>query len=200
MTQSRDAIRSKDDYRAFLAADLAAHGHATWRPWDGLRNPELAYQRLMRKVEWLGECRPGPLGRLRYIVARVRLKRRSTLTGLSVPPGVFGRGLSIAHVGSVVVNDRTVVGRYCRIHSATNIGIYDDLAPTIGDFVYIAPGAVLYGGITVGSGVVVGANSVVGDDVPNDVTVAGAPATVVSQRNSATVMPSSIQAIMAGSK
>ncbi|MGI3781037.1 MAG: hypothetical protein ACRYG2_09685, partial [Janthinobacterium lividum] len=55
---------------------------------------------------------------------------------------------------------------------------------------YIAPGAVLYGGITVGDRVVIGANAVVGRDVPDGVTVAGAPARVVSQKDSAAMMPS----------
>lgn len=65
------------------------------------------------------------------------------VTGISIPPNVFGRGLSIAHFGSIVVSDKAKVGRYCRIHSATNIGIYKEAAPKLGDFVYIGPGAVI---------------------------------------------------------
>ncbi|NKS98697.1 hypothetical protein GS498_19680 [Rhodococcus hoagii] len=38
-------------------------------------------------------------------------------------------------------------------------------APQLGDGVYVGPGAVLYGGIKLGSGAVVGANSVVHKDV-----------------------------------
>lgn len=195
VTGGRDIIRSRSDYRDFLAADLAAHGVARWSWWEGLRNPELAFQRLLRRVEYLDTVR-GPLGRALYLVYRVKLKRRSVVTGLSIPPGVFGRGLSIAHVGSVVVNDGAVVGRYCRLHSATNIGVYRGQAPTLGDFVYVAPGAVIYGGVSVGSRSVVGANSVVNKDVPAGVTAAGSPASVVAQNDSLEVMPSTIAGLM----
>jgi len=108
---------------------------------------------------------------------------------LSIPPGVFDRGLSIAHYGSIVVNSRARVGKYCRIHSATNIGIANGECPQIGDYVYIGPGAVIYGGVKVGNNVVIGANSVVSKDVPDNVTVAGAPARVVSERSSREIMP-----------
>lgn len=117
----------------------------------------------------------------------------SVRTGLSIPPGVFGRGLSIAHYGSIVVNNEASVGRFCRIHSATNIGTYKGGAPTVGNFVYIGPGAVLYGDITIGDEVAVGANAVVGNDFDGPATIAGAPARVVSTEGSGAVMPTWMQ-------
>ena len=109
--------------------------------------------------------------------------------GLSIPPNVFGPGLGIAHDGSIVVNSRARVGAWCRINSATNIGMTRSGVPTLGDFVYIAPGAVVYGGITVGDRVVIGANAVVGRDVEAGVTVAGSPARVINRQDSSSVMP-----------
>ena len=110
-------------------------------------------------------------------------------TGISIPPGTFGRGLSIAHVGSIVVNDRARVGRWCRIHSGTNLGVHAGGVPRLGDRVYIAPGAVVFGGIEVGDDVVIGANCVLSSDVPSGVTVAGAPARVIAERGSAASLP-----------
>ena len=110
--------------------------------------------------------------------------------GISIPPGVFGRGLSIAHYGSIVVNDTARVGKYCRIHSGTNIGVLGDRAPVIGDFVYIGPGAVIYGGAIVGDEVIVGANAVVGKSFVGPATLGGAPAQVISNAGSRNVMPS----------
>lgn len=191
----QDVIRTRRDLVEFLAADLAAHGFTRWNLETRLRSPELGYQRLMRRTEYYASRRD-PLGRLLFIVARVRLARRSVITGISVPPGVFGRGLSIAHVGSVVVNDQVHAGRYCRIHSATNLGVHEGHAPTLGDFVYIGPGAVIYGGVTLGDRCTVGANSVVGESVPAGVTVAGSPARPVSDRGSESVMPEPIVAVM----
>jgi serine O-acetyltransferase len=102
---------------------------------------------------------------------------------------VFGRGLSIAHFGSIVVNDTARVGRYCRIHSATNVGLARGGSPWVGDFVYIGPGAVLYGPVIVGSRSVIGANAVVREDVAAGTTVGGVPARQLSSRDSKSVMP-----------
>jgi acetyltransferase-like isoleucine patch superfamily enzyme len=51
----------------------------------------------------------------------------------------------------------------------------------VGDDVWIAEGATLLGGITVGEGAVVGAHAVVTKDVPPRSVVAGNPARVVKQ-------------------
>lgn len=181
-------ITSKRDYHEFLAADMAAHNLREWRFFRRYTHPELYYQRLLRRVEYL-LTRRTPTGRLLYASARFRLARYSVRTGISIPPGVFGPGLSIAHYGSIVVNDLASVGARCRIHSSTNIGISEGGAPVIGDNSYIGPGAVIYGGITIGDDVAVGANSVVNRDVPNKVVVAGAPARIVSTEGSRRSLP-----------
>jgi serine O-acetyltransferase len=181
-------ITSKQSYREFLAADLLAHNLGRWTLYRRLTHPELHYQRVLRRVEYLA-TRTDLLRRVWYAWSRYRLARVSLQTGISVPPGVFGPGLSIAHYGSIVVNDQARVGAFCRLHSATNIGVADGRAPVLGDRVYVGPGAVLFGGITVGDDVAVGANSVVNRDVPSGVTVAGVPARVVSELGSAAVMP-----------
>jgi len=183
-----DRIRDRADYRAFLAADLQAHGVRRWHAYLRPQHPELHYQRLLRAVEY-ADTLPGPLGRLRYVVQRVRLARLAVHTGISIPPGTCGRGLSVAHCGSIVVNDRARIGTFCRIHSGTNIGVHDGGVPRLGDRVYLGPGAVLYGAVRIGDDVLVGANAVVNRDVPAGVTVAGAPARVVADRGSAGSMP-----------
>lgn len=186
--REHDRITSRDDYRAFLAADLVAHGVGRWRFYLRPQHPELHYQRVLRRVEYLQTLR-SPSGRLRHLAARVRLARLSVHTGVSIPPGTFGRGLSVAHVGSIVVNDRVRAGAFCRIHSGTNLGVHAGGVPRLGDRVYIAPGAVVFGGIQVGDDVAIGANAVLGTDVPDGVTVAGAPARVVAHHGSAASLP-----------
>ncbi|MCW2811127.1 MAG: cysE1 [Friedmanniella sp.] len=183
-----DTIATRADYRAFLAADLQAHGLTRWQPLLAGIRPELHYQRVLRRAEFLS-AQAGPLARLAYLLTRYRLARLAVQTGISIPPGVFGRGLSVAHTGNIVVNDQARVGRFCRLHSGTNIGVHHGAAPRLGDRVYVAPGAVLFGGITVGDDVLVGANSVVRSDVPPGVTVGGAPAQVIAHRGSASSMP-----------
>lgn len=191
---SNRIITSKQDLRAFRTADLVANNLAQWKWWHRLQRPQVHYLRLLRSAEYWS-ARNG-LPRLIYAVARVRLALRSQQLGLSIPPGVFGPGLSLPHYGTIVVNDKARFGSFCRIHCSTNIGEVSGNAPSGGDFVYIAPGAVIYGGITIGDGAAIGANSVVGTDVPAGATVAGAPATVVSRHGARRAMPSFLVVLM----
>jgi serine O-acetyltransferase len=183
-----DVIESRSDYRAFLAADLHAHAERRWWPWMRISHPELYYQRVLRRVEYLQQTR-FLCGRIAYVAARLHLARLSLISGISIPAGVFGRGLSIAHYGSIVVNDKVRVGKYCRIHSATNIGEQDGEAPVLGNLVYVAPGAVIYGRAFIGDHSCVGANAVVTGTFPCAVTIAGAPGRVISNRSSSEVLP-----------
>jgi serine O-acetyltransferase len=178
-------ISSKQEYRRYLAADAASSGVEQWRFRHRYTKPELRFQRQLRRVEYLENCRRDPLGRALGGIALWRLKRLSMLLGFTVPRNVFGPGLSIAHYGSLVVNGNARVGRNCRIHSDVNIGEAGGRAPTIGDDVYIGPGAKIFGGITVGAGAAIGANAVVNRDVPPGVTVGGVPAKVISDGGSA---------------
>jgi len=56
--------------------------------------------------------------------------------------------------------------------------------PKIGDNVYIAPGAKLIGGITIGNNVAIGANSVVTKSIPDNAVVVGIPGEVISYKGS----------------
>lgn len=182
-------IRSKSDYKQFLQADLRAHGLRSWRFDYRWRHPALRFQRALRRVEYLQTCQ-GAVSRVLRFIARFDLERWSLATGIVIQPGVCGPGLSIAHPGTLIVNSRAQIGAFCRLHPLVTIGIADGGVPTIGDFVYVGPGAVIYGSVHVGDQAVVGANSVVSKDVPPMSTVAGAPARVVGARGSARLMPS----------
>ena len=103
--------------------------------------------------------------------------------GFSIPPNVFGPGLSIAHIGNIIVNKRAIVGTNCRIHVGVNIGANagnPNAVPKIGNHVYIAPGAKLFGDIEIANGIAIGANAVVNRSFlePN-VAIGGIPADVI---------------------
>lgn len=69
--------------------------------------------------------------------------------GFLIPLNVFGSGLCVTHVGPIVVGPHAHIGRNCRIHVGVNIGTragVPDEAPTIGNDVYICPGAKLFVG------------------------------------------------------
>jgi len=103
--------------------------------------------------------------------------------GLSIPKNVFGAGLCIVHYGTIVVSSKAKIGENCRIHPSTSIGEYNG-TPKIGNNVYIGPGAKIFGNITIGNNVAIGANAVVNNDIPDNVTVGGIPAKIISQKSS----------------
>jgi serine O-acetyltransferase len=110
-------------------------------------------------------------------------------SGAEIPAGAkIGPGLYIGHFGCIVISTAAVIGERCNLSQGVTIGAGTRKgirgAPVIGDRVYIAPGAKIFGPITVGSDSAVGANAVVNDDVPSGVSVAGIPARVVSDNGS----------------
>lgn len=123
------------------------------------------------------------------IYLKYRLHKAGSKLGFSVPINVFGPGLSIAHVGTLVVNSGARVGKNCRLHNCVHIGTeagYSNKAPKIGDNVFIGPGAVIVSDITLADNIAIGANSYVSKSFTEPgVTIAGAPAKVVSHRGSA---------------
>lgn len=59
-----------------------------------------------------------------------------------------------------MVNPETRIGNNCRIHVGVNIGMHKDKAPIIGNNVYIGPGAIIFGGISLADNISIGANAV----------------------------------------
>ncbi len=91
----------------------------------------------------------------------LRLLRLQTRYALSIPLNVMGEGFSISHVGPVIVNAGSCIGRNCRIHPGVCVGANGGRPPRIGDDVYLGPGAKVFGDIELADGVRVGANAVV---------------------------------------
>lgn len=176
-------ISSKEDYIFYLKADLASQGKKKVS-WHSLNTDPIAYfQRLLRKIEYYSNCRHDLLSRVYLKILNIHFRKLSVHLGFTIPINVFGPGFSIAHYGSIVVNGNTIVGKNCRIHSGVNIEV-NDQAPIIGDNVYIGPGVKMWGKIKIGDNVAIGANAVVFTDIPANVTVAGIPAGIVSQKGS----------------
>ena len=184
-------IKSKADYEFFLEADKIA----LLRDYSGKlarsyvkSNLIWRFQRLMRKVEFLGNCRNGRLSRISYLQTLKDFDNLSVKLGFTIPPNVFGPGLSIAHRGTIVVHSDSIVGENCRIHHGVTIGsgrIIPNDSPSIGNNVFIGTGATIAGRITIADGIAIGANSYVDKSFsePN-ITIAGCPARKVSNQGS----------------
>lgn len=115
-----------------------------------------------------------------------KLKYKSGIQ-LSIGTKVGG-GLLFEHWGSIIISPLVVIGSNCTIAQNVTLGLkktgLKTGAPIIGNNVFIGPGAVVLGNIKVGNNAAIGANSVVLHDVPENTTVAGAPAVIISRKGS----------------
>ncbi|MFL5318924.1 MAG: serine O-acetyltransferase [Myxococcaceae bacterium] len=133
---------------------------------------------------------PAPLKLIALLLYLPFAKFVECLSGIQLPPGTtVGPGLYIGHFGGIIVSSHAILGARCNLSQGVTIGASTRHgkrgAPRLGDRVYVAAGAKVFGPIAVGADVAIGANAVVNSDVPAGVTVAGIPAQVVSRRGSA---------------
>lgn len=100
----------------------------------------------------------------------------------------IGKGLFIAHLGSIVIGHGTTIGKHASFHQGVTVGgagrASEHGSPVIGDRVYFAAGCKVVGKITIGNDVTVGANAVVINDIPDEATVGGIPAKILNYKGS----------------
>jgi serine O-acetyltransferase len=100
----------------------------------------------------------------------------------------IGKGLYIGHFGGIVIHGDAVLGENCNLSQGMTIGVLNRGkvgVPKIGNRVFIAPGAVILGGVTIGNDVLIGANAVVTFDVPDNAVVAAPMSAIISDKGSA---------------
>lgn len=190
-------ISSKSTYFYFLSADKKALGIQNDSLKDKLKlfffpNPIWEFQKRLRKSEYHKNCRSSILGNIIYFYHRKRFDRYSIKLGFTIPENVFGPGLAIVHYGSIVVNASARVGKNCRIHASTNIGASggSKKAPQIGDNVYIGPGAIIFGDISIGSNNAISANATVNKSIlEENKMIAGTPAKVIKDIEIQRIIP-----------
>ena len=179
-------IHSKQELKEYILQDAKANGRTdtssriigdeTWK-----------FQKLMRKCNYYSARKKhNPLYIIPFAVCRMKFYKLSLKLGFSIPYNLFGKGLSIAHRGTIIVNEKTVIGENCRIHACVNIGVSGKSdAPKIGNNVYIGPGVKIVGDISIADGVCIGAGAVVVKSItePNT-TWGGVPAKKISDNSS----------------
>jgi serine O-acetyltransferase len=178
-------IRSKDDYKFYLAADKLALAIKHNRPLI-FQDHIWKFERLLRRIEYFENC-GNSLDKIASLKARLDFQKLSLQLLLTIPRNVFGPGLSIAHGGPIIVHPKAIVGENCRLDRCVSIGSvhYPAPAPRIGNNVFIGPGAVIDGDIEIADGIAIGANSYVNKSfLDSGITLAGCPARKISDKGS----------------
>ena len=176
--------------RGLIASDLWRHagrlGAGTFCS-RFLSTPGFRYTALLRFYAYTrtaGWCQLG----VRQMTVLL-LHRYSIRFGIDISRDArIGSGLYIGHFGGIVVNAAVVIGDNCNLSQGVTLGQVNRGpkagCPTIGNNVYIGPGAKIIGRIHIGDHAAVGANAVVVQDVPPNVSVGGVPARVISETGS----------------
>ena len=188
-------IKSKEDYKFYLKADEIALNIN--RKWPHILesyflNDIWHFQRLLRKTEYYLNCKHSLLFKPYTLYLRFRTLSFGRKLGFEIPPNVFGPGLGIAHIGTIIVNPNVRVGENCLIHSCTYLatqatgvtGASRD-CPVIGKNVFIGPCTVIVGKIQIADNIAIGANSYVSKSfLEEGITIAGTPAKKISDKGS----------------
>ena len=182
-------IRTKQDLAEFIAADNGWYCPKSrkWRLIDAFTaGPHYVlkkYLKYLRTYEYhLNNSKGSRLHTyLGYYYERKK-NRLGNRLGIEIGPNCFGKGLSIWHGGSIVVNPDVRAGENCVLRGANCIG-NDGAAnknPVLGDNVELGYGAVIIGDITVASHTVIGAGAVVIRSIEEEgCTCVGVPARIV---------------------
>ena len=106
------------------------------------------------------------------------------LTNVDIHPGAtIGRRFFIDHGAGVVIGETAEIGDDVTLYHGVTLGGVSwrpgKRHPTLENGVLVGAGAKILGPITVGTGARIGANSVVIEDVPPEMTVAGIPGKIV---------------------
>ncbi len=153
------------------------------------RNNSYKYTFLMRLCTYLSQNRNNILKKIAFRFFYEIFREYAFESGIEIEYTTqIGSGLYIPHMIGIVVHMEAVIGKNCHISQNVTIGQLNrgdrKGSPTIGDNVYIAPGAVIIGKIQIGNNVVIGANSVVNHDLPDNAVAAGMPAKIISMKGS----------------
>ena len=109
------------------------------------------------------------------------LKKKNVLgnkLGILVPPNTFGKGLTIMHHGSIIVNPDARIGDHCILHGNNCIGNNGktNAVPQIGNKLDLGIGACIIGDVKLGNGIIIGANAVVNKSFNDNSVLLGVPA------------------------
>lgn len=138
-----------------------------------------------RYMFWFRKAQNNPSNLIYKLIHR----RLSYKFGIQIPIKTkIGKGFYIGHYNCIVINQNAIIGNNVNISHGVTIGQVNigekEGAPSIGNNVYIGPGAKIIGNIRIGNNVAIGANAVVTADLEDNSVAVGIPAKVISMKGS----------------
>jgi serine O-acetyltransferase len=165
-------IESKRDFLEYVMADMKANSVS-----DNIFkyfNAIYKYLYCLRKVAYLSNTNKC---KLRIRLWQLLLNHYSVMTGITIGPNCFGKGLYLPHYGYVVVNPSARFGENCVVQCGVNVSE----SVSGGDKLYLGAGCKLMIGVSIKTGTIVGANAVVTKSFDEEnIVVAGIPAKKIS--------------------
>jgi maltose O-acetyltransferase len=170
-------------------------GQAVPKIFNRLYNYVLDFELMV--LRWIGHVPSHTFRKLFYILAGIRIGRRS----------VIHMWANFFNPGGISIGTDTIVGDHAFLdgRSSLKIGNHVDIASgimiynsehnlesegfeateepvEIGDYVFIGPRVIILPGVKIGKGAVVAAGAVVTKEVPDFAIVGGVPAKVIGER------------------
>lgn len=177
-------IFSRKDYIYYLKQDCLANNFNYSKIGHPGFNYTIRFLKLLRKCEYYVNCKKSIIFLPYKGILKIKLEKARLKYGWFIPLNVCAEGLSLPHVGPIIINCNSKIGKNCRIHVGVNIGTKagtDNEAPVIGNNVYIGPGAKIFGKIEIGDESAIGANAVVTRSFENGhAVIVGVPAKQIS--------------------
>ena len=187
-TMEKPLITSAKELKSFLEQDAKANYRHTLkiRPFG---DEIWKFIRYMRYLQFYDHKRKkDPFVYFPFLIMRARFRKLALKLGFSIHWTTrIGKGFCITHYGSIVINNKTVIGENFKCHAGVNIGATNGSyrSATIGNNVYAGPGVKIVGDISIADDVVLGAGAVVVKSIEEKGTTwGGVPAKKISDNDS----------------
>ncbi len=138
---------------------------------------------VFRYGHWVREVNLLPLRLLLLIPYAIAKIMVMICFGITIPSRAkIGPGLTIHNFSGIFISGGEI-GENCIVFQNVTIGHLrgQPTPPKLGNNVFLGAGAKVLGSVNIGNNVVVGANSVVISDIPDNCTVMGNPARIISR-------------------
>ena len=187
-TMSVNSITSKSKLMECLECDAKANYRKSIKP-KKFGDEIWKFIRCMRYLQYYDYARKkNPFFYIPFLIKRNLFRKEAIKLGFSIHwTTQIGKGFSLPHYGSIVINPSAIIGENFKCHVGVNIGATngDGRAPIIGNNVYAGPGVKIIGGITIADNVVLGAGAVVIKSIrESGTTWGGVPAKKISDNDS----------------